>query len=41
VPGSIEISTKRPLVVVDVDEVLALLFQGFGRFVAQHGDERL
>lgn len=34
-----DITPGRPLLVVDVDEVLALFFQGFGRFVAQHGYE--
>ena len=29
----------RPLVIVDVDEVLGLFMQGFGAFVAQHGYE--
>lgn len=35
----IPIAPDRPLLVVDVDEVLALFFQGFGRFVALHGYE--
>jgi hypothetical protein len=39
VPAPLTILKDRPLVVVDVDEVLALFFQGFGRFVAQHGYE--
>lgn len=38
-PGQIDIAETRPLVVVDVDEVLALFFQGFGRFVALRGYE--
>jgi hypothetical protein len=33
------IAADRPLIVVDVDEVLALFYQGFGRFVAGHGYE--
>ena len=37
--GPAQIPGNRPLVVVDVDEVLALFFQGFGRFVARHGYE--
>jgi hypothetical protein len=39
VSGPAQIPGNRPLVVLDVDEVLALFFQGFGRFVAQHGYE--
>jgi hypothetical protein len=35
----LHIAADRPLVIVDVDEVLALFFQGFGRFVEQHGFE--
>ena len=34
-----KIAPDRPLVILDVDEVLALFFQGFGRFVAQRGYE--
>lgn len=33
------ISPERPLVVVDVDEVLGLFMRGFGRFLALHGLE--
>lgn len=33
------IDPHRPLLIVDVDEVLALFFEGFGRYVAQHGYE--
>jgi hypothetical protein len=38
-PASLPIAADRPLIVVDVDEVLALFYQGFGRFVAQQGYE--
>jgi len=33
------ISRERPLVIVDVDEVLGLFMQGFGAFVAERGYE--
>jgi hypothetical protein len=33
------IDPKRPLLIVDVDEVLGLFMQGFGQFVAQRGYE--
>jgi hypothetical protein len=33
------LSTARPLVLVDVDEVLGLFMQGFGDFLAGHGLE--
>ena len=33
------IDPERPLLIVDVDEVLALFMQGFGQFVAQRGYE--
>jgi len=33
------LSQERPLVIVDVDEVLGLFMQGFGAFVAQRGYE--
>ena len=33
------LSTERPLVLVDVDEVLGLFMQGFGDYVAEHGLE--
>jgi hypothetical protein len=39
VSGPAQIPGERPLVVLDVDEVLALFFQGFGRFLAQGGYE--
>jgi hypothetical protein len=38
-PASLTLAADRPLIVVDVDEVLALFYQGFGRFVAGHGYE--
>jgi hypothetical protein len=38
-PLTVPIDPQRPLVVVDVDEVLALFFQGFGRFLGLHGYE--
>ena len=38
-PPSLPIAADRPLIVVDVDEVLALFYQGFGRFVAGRGYE--
>jgi hypothetical protein len=33
------IAPNRALIVVDVDEVLALFYQGFGRFIARQGYE--
>lgn len=33
------ISRERPLVIVDVDEVLGLFMKGFGDFLAEHGYE--
>ena len=36
---SLGLSTERPLVLVDVDEVLALFMQGFGDFLVGHGLE--
>ncbi|MBL8773231.1 MAG: hypothetical protein JNK30_17750 [Phenylobacterium sp.] len=33
------LAAERPLVLIDVDEVLGLFMQGFGDFVAQHGYE--
>jgi len=38
-PTDLIIAPDRPLIVVDVDEVLALFYQGFGRFIAGHGYE--
>jgi hypothetical protein len=38
-PLSVEVHPGRPLVIVDVDEVLGLFMQGFGRFVAARGYE--
>ena len=37
--ASLGLSTSRPLVLVDVDEVLGLFMQGFGDFVAARGLE--
>jgi hypothetical protein len=37
--AALGLSTERPLVLVDVDEVLALFMQGFGDFLAGHGLE--
>ncbi|WP_296597857.1 hypothetical protein [Phenylobacterium sp.] len=37
--ATLGLSTERPLVLVDVDEVLGLFMQGFGDFVADHGLE--
>jgi len=37
--ASLGLSTERPLVLVDVDEVLGLFMQGFGDFLADHGLE--
>src|SRR3569833_2970571 len=36
---SLGLSRSRPLVVVDVDEVLGLFMRGFGAFVAERGYE--
>lgn len=36
---SLGLSTERPLVIIDVDEVLGLFMAGFGDFVARHGYE--
>ncbi|MFL5296175.1 MAG: hypothetical protein ACJ798_07310 [Phenylobacterium sp.] len=36
---SLGLSRERPLVIVDVDEVLGLFMQGFGAFVAERGFE--
>jgi len=36
---SLGISRERPLVIVDVDEVLGLFMQGFGAFIAERGYE--
>ena len=38
-PGSAPIDPEKPLLIVDVDEVLALFMHGFGRFVATRGYE--
>lgn len=37
--ASLGLSTERPLVILDVDEVLGLFMAGFGDFVAGHGYE--
>lgn len=37
--ASLGLSTARPLVLVDVDEVLGLFMQGFGDFLTGHGLE--
>lgn len=37
--NSLGLSDSRPLVIVDVDEVLGLFMQGFGAFVAERGYE--
>jgi hypothetical protein len=37
--SSLGLSTQRPLVLVDVDEVLGLFMQGFGDYLAEHGLE--
>ena len=41
VPSLVELglSRERPLVLVDVDEVLGLFMQGFGRYLAEQGLE--
>ena len=36
---SLGLSTARPLVLIDVDEVLGMFMQGFGDFLAEHGLE--
>ncbi len=36
---SLGLASSRPLVIVDVDEVLGLFMLGFGAFVAEHGCE--
>jgi hypothetical protein len=38
-PKTVEIHPDRPLVIVDVDEVLALFMLGFGRFLEPQGYE--
>ncbi len=38
-PKTVEIHPDKPLVIVDVDEVLALFMVGFGRFLEPHGYE--
>jgi len=38
-PSDVRIDPKRPLLIVDVDEVLALFMHGFGRFLAGRGYE--
>ena len=38
-PKTVEIHPGKPLVIVDVDEVLALFMVGFGRFLAPKGYE--
>ena len=38
-PAALQIDPDRPLVIVDVDEVLALFMHGFGRFLAGRGYE--
>jgi hypothetical protein len=38
-PKTVEIHPTRPLVIVDVDEVLALFMVGFGRFLEPRGYE--
>jgi hypothetical protein len=38
-PSSVELAPDRPLLIVDVDEVLGLFMHGFGRFVAERGYE--
>jgi hypothetical protein len=37
--ATLGLSAERPLVLVDVDEVLGLFMQGFGRYLAEHGLE--
>jgi hypothetical protein len=38
-PSDVKIDRRRPLLIVDVDEVLALFMHGFGRFLAGRGYE--
>ena len=38
-PNAVHIDPARPLLIVDVDEVLALFMHGFGRFLAGRGYE--
>lgn len=38
-PAALNIDPTRPLLIVDVDEVLALFMHGFGRFLAGRGYE--
>ena len=38
-PSDVAIDPNRPLLIVDVDEVLALFMHGFGRFLAGRGYE--
>ncbi|HKT54035.1 MAG TPA: hypothetical protein VJP88_06255 [Caulobacteraceae bacterium] len=38
-PSTVPMHQDRPLLIVDVDEVLALFVHGFGRFLAGHGLE--
>jgi hypothetical protein len=38
-PSSIQLPPDRPLLIVDVDEVLGLFMHGFGRYVAGRGYE--
>jgi hypothetical protein len=38
-PTDVAIAPDRPLLIVDVDEVLGLFFQGFGRFLSTRGYE--
>jgi hypothetical protein len=37
--ASVEVRPDRPLLIVDVDEVLGLFMHGFGRYVAERGYE--
>lgn len=38
-PFQVKVQADRPLLIVDVDEVLGLFMRGFGRFVAERGYE--
>jgi len=38
-PASVSIDSHRPLLIVDVDEVLALFMRGFERYLADQGYE--
>ncbi|HLI67266.1 MAG TPA: hypothetical protein VKU90_12960 [Caulobacteraceae bacterium] len=38
-PKTVRIDPARPLVICDVDEVLGLFFQGFGRYIKSRGYE--